>query len=39
MDVTAFDREIKGLMCSNTTLQDELRKLREANMVRMKEGR
>ncbi|MPC47394.1 hypothetical protein E2C01_041139 [Portunus trituberculatus] len=39
VDVTAFDRELKGLKNSNTTLQEELQKLREANMVRMTEGR
>lgn len=34
VDVAAFEKEIKGLKNSNNTLQDELQKLREANMVR-----
>ncbi|KAK8401054.1 hypothetical protein O3P69_002677 [Scylla paramamosain] len=38
VDVTAFDREIKGLKNSNTTLQEELQKLREANMKLLEEN-
>lgn len=41
VDVAGFEKEIKGLKSSNNNLQEELRKLREANMVRveMREGR
>ena len=35
VDITNFESEIHGLRNSNTTLQDELKKLREANMVRV----
>lgn len=41
VDVAGFQKEIDGLQSSNSSLQEELRKLREANMVRwrMEDGK